>query len=42
MDGTVSNGSQSLIVGYDYKGLSELVAQVEEQLVQFFLVLCVQ
>jgi hypothetical protein len=42
VDGTVSDGGQSFIVGYDHKGLSELVAKVEEQLMQFFLVLRIQ
>ena len=42
MDGTVGNRGESLVVGDDDKGLSELVAQVKEQLMQFFLVLRVK
>ena len=42
MDGTVGNRGERLVVGDDDKGLPELVAQVKEQLMQFFLVLRVK
>ena len=38
VNGAVGDGSKPLIVGYDNEGLSELVTQIEEQLVQFCLV----
>ena len=42
MDGAVGDGGESLVVGHDDEGLSELVAQVEEELVEFCLVLGVE
>jgi hypothetical protein len=42
MNGAVSDGGQSFIVGHDYKSLPELVAQIEEELMQFFLILRVE
>jgi hypothetical protein len=42
VNGTIRDSCQSLIVRHDDKGLPELVAQVEEQLVQFLFVLGVQ
>ena len=42
MDGTVGNRGERLVVGDDDKGLSELIAQVKEQLMQFCLVLRVE
>ena len=42
MDGAVGDGGQAFVVGDDDEGLSELVAQVEKQLVQFFLVLRIE
>ena len=38
MDGPVGNRCQLFVVGHDDKGLSELIAQIEEELVEFFLV----
>lgn len=42
VDGAVGDGSQFLIVGDDDESLSEFVAQVEEQLMEFGLVLGVE
>ena len=42
VDGTVGDGSQLLVVGDNDERLAKLVAQVEEQLVQFGLVLGVE
>jgi hypothetical protein len=42
MDGAVGNAGQRLVVGDDDKRLSEFVAQVEEELVKFLLVLRVE
>ena len=42
VDGAVGDGSKPLIVGYDNEGLSELVTQIEEQLVQFCLVFSIE
>ena len=39
MNGAVGDRCQLLIVGNNDKGLSELIAQIEEQLMQFLLVL---
>ena len=42
MDGAVGDGGEALIVCDDDEGLSELCAQVEEQLVQLRLVFAVE
>ena len=42
MNRAISNRCQALIVSHDYECLTELISQVEEQLVQLFLVLSVE
>ena len=42
MDGAVGEGSQSFVVGDDDESLSELVAEVEEELVELVFVLAVE
>ena len=42
MNGAVGDGSQLVVVGDDDEGLSELVAQVEEELMELSLVLRVE
>ena len=38
MDGPVGDRCQLFVVSHDDKGLPELIAQIEEELVEFFLV----
>ena len=42
VDGAVGDGGQLLVVGDDDEGLAELIAQVEEELVELLLVLRVE
>ena len=42
MDGAVGDGGQLLVVGDDDEGLAETVAEVEEEVVEFLLVLGVE
>ena len=42
MDGAVGDGRKTLIVGNDDESLTELVSQVEEELVKLCLVLGVE
>ena len=42
MDGAVGDGGQAFVVGDDDESLSELVAQVKEQLVKLFFVFCIE
>lgn len=42
VDGAISHGGKTLIVSNDDEGLTHLVAKVEEETVQFFLVLCIK
>ena len=42
MDGAVGELGEGLVVGHDDKGLTELVAQIEEELVELLLVLRVE
>ena len=42
MNRSVCDGGKSLVVGNDDKGLTEVVAEVEEELMQFFFILCVE
>ena len=39
VDGAVGDGGQLLVVGHDDEGLAELVAEVEEELVELLLIL---
>ena len=39
---SISNASQTLVMSNNHKGLSKLISQVEEQLMQLFLVLSVE
>lgn len=42
MDGAVGDGSKALIMSYDDESLTELVSEVEEELVKLSLVLGVE
>ena len=42
MDGTIGDRGEAFVVGDDNEGLAKLIAKVEEQLVEFFLVLSVE
>ena len=42
MDGAVGDGSKTLIVSYDDESLTELVSEIEEELVKLCLVLGIE